>query len=83
MSKKTVKVSSLAYNDKFTFSGMEYINKGICTVNSNYQVVLANDNICYIPTESNVEIEVKMLPLRDIIGGKNFRLIENVRFILS
>lgn len=73
--KKTVKLSTLAYNDKFTITGKEFTNKGSCLVNHLYNVALDElSNIDYIHSNYDVEIEVKQVTLEDLPSGSDFRL---------
>lgn len=77
--RKIVKIVNLAFNQEFLLDKRKFISKGQCSVNNRYMAAIladnVNDGIHYFDNDTNVEIEVKQVKLRDIIPGKKFRIL--------
>ena len=76
---KTVKIVNLAFNQEFFIDKKKFISKGQCAVNNRFMTAMLPDSvdgaINYFDNNTNVEIEVRQVKLRDIIPGKKFRIL--------
>lgn len=79
---KTVKIVNLAFNQEFLLDKKKFISKGRCHVNNNYMTAIQlkygdnyTDGIHYFNNDTNVEIELKQIRLKDIVPGKKFKIL--------
>ena len=76
---KTVKIVNLAFNQEFFIDKKKFISKGQCAVNNRFMTAMLPDSvdgaINYFDNNTNVEIEVRQVKLRDIIPGKKFKIL--------